>query len=148
MQSLLEILTGPPLPTKQIANEKLNKIRAMAAFSPDALSSIAYANQEIYLGLVVAGSAGLGLDGDEFGETFLQKKTVAAEVSVSRVVGDRGGDVRGGVHQRVFGNATIAGSAAMAVAAGDCGSRFGHRYSRGAERSIGKTALGIPAIRL
>jgi amino acid transporter len=31
----------------------------LAAFSPDALSSIAYANQEIYLGLVVAGSTGL-----------------------------------------------------------------------------------------
>jgi amino acid transporter len=33
----------------------------LAAFSPDALSSIAYANQEIYLGLVVAGAAGLSL---------------------------------------------------------------------------------------
>ena len=39
----------------------MNKVRALAAFSPDALSSIAYANQEIYLGLVVAGSAGLSL---------------------------------------------------------------------------------------
>jgi hypothetical protein len=28
--------------------EKLNKVRALAAFSPDALSSVAYANQEIY----------------------------------------------------------------------------------------------------
>jgi amino acid transporter len=61
MQNFIEIFTGPPLPTKQLAHEKLNKIRAMAAFSPDALSSIAYANQEIYLGLAVAGSAGLGL---------------------------------------------------------------------------------------
>jgi len=59
MHKFHEILTGPPLPTKQIDHEKLNKIRALAAFSPDALSSIAYANQEIYLGLVVAGSAGL-----------------------------------------------------------------------------------------
>jgi len=39
----------------------MNKIRALAAFSPDALSSIAYANQEIFLALVVAGSAGLAL---------------------------------------------------------------------------------------
>ena len=38
---------------------RVNKVRALAAFSPDALSSIAYANQEIYLGLIVAGSAGL-----------------------------------------------------------------------------------------
>ncbi len=58
---LKDILIGPPLPTQQLQDKKLNKIRALAAFSPDALSSIAYANQEIYLGLVVAGSAGLGL---------------------------------------------------------------------------------------
>ena len=55
------LLVGSPLPTRQLANERLNKIRALAAFSPDALSSIAYANQEIYLGLVVAGSVGLSL---------------------------------------------------------------------------------------
>ncbi|MBI5960277.1 MAG: APC family permease [Chloroflexi bacterium] len=52
-------LIGPPLPTTQLADERLNKVRALAAFSPDALSSIAYANQEIFLGLVVAGAAGL-----------------------------------------------------------------------------------------
>ena len=58
---LKELLIGPPLPTQELHDKKLNKIRALAAFSPDALSSIAYANQEIYLGLVVAGSAGLVL---------------------------------------------------------------------------------------
>jgi amino acid transporter len=56
-----ELLVGPPLPTKQLGEKKLNKIRALAAFSPDALSSIAYANQEIYLGLLVAGSVGLSM---------------------------------------------------------------------------------------
>ena len=56
-----ELLIGPPLPTQQLHEKKLNKIRALAAFSPDALSSVAYANQEIYLGLVLAGSAGLVL---------------------------------------------------------------------------------------
>jgi amino acid transporter len=56
---LKDILIGPALPTSVIAHKQLNKIRALAAFSPDALASIAYANQEIYLGLVVAGSAGL-----------------------------------------------------------------------------------------
>jgi amino acid transporter len=55
----LEIAVGPPLPTQRLESERLNKIRALAAFSPDALSSIAYANQEIFLGLVVAGAAGL-----------------------------------------------------------------------------------------
>jgi amino acid transporter len=58
---LRDILIGPPISTKQLHEKKLNKIRALAAFSPDALSSIAYANQEIYLGLLIAGSAGLSL---------------------------------------------------------------------------------------
>jgi len=49
------------LPTQWLLHERLNKARALATFSPDALSSIAYANQEIYLGLMVAGSAGLSL---------------------------------------------------------------------------------------
>jgi amino acid transporter len=61
IDKLKHLLLGPPLPTQQLADNRLNKLRALAAFSPDALSSIAYANQEIYLGLVVAGSAGLGL---------------------------------------------------------------------------------------
>jgi amino acid transporter len=58
---LRHLFLGSPLPTHQLVHERLNKIRALAAFSPDALSSIAYANQEIYLGLVIAGSAGLSL---------------------------------------------------------------------------------------
>jgi amino acid transporter len=58
---LKDLLIGLPLPTQRLHEKKLNKIRALAAFSPDALSSIAYANQEIYLGLLVAGSAGLVL---------------------------------------------------------------------------------------
>jgi amino acid transporter len=61
MHLIRELLTGAPLPTSKMASERLNKIRALAAFSPDALSSIAYANQEIYLGLLAAGSAGLSL---------------------------------------------------------------------------------------
>lgn len=58
---LKHLLIGSPLPTSQLSESRLNKIRALAAFSPDALSSIAYANQEIYLGLVIAGAAGLQL---------------------------------------------------------------------------------------
>lgn len=61
LSRIKHLLLGPPLPTQKLMHERLNKIRALAAFSPDALSSIAYANQEIYLGLVVAGSAGLSL---------------------------------------------------------------------------------------
>ena len=56
-----EILIGSPIPIQRLQEKRLNKIRALAAFSPDALSSIAYANQEIYLALAVAGSAGLSL---------------------------------------------------------------------------------------
>ncbi len=59
MSHLRDLLIGPPLPTYRLALERLNKVRALAAFSPDALSSIAYANEEIFLGLVVAGAAGL-----------------------------------------------------------------------------------------
>lgn len=59
MHYIWEMLIGAPLPTARLAEERLNKVRALAAFSPDALSSIAYANQEIYLGLAAAGAAGL-----------------------------------------------------------------------------------------
>ncbi len=59
IQRIVHLMIGSPLPTRELAHTRLNKIRGLAAFSPDALSSIAYANQEIFLGLVVAGSAGL-----------------------------------------------------------------------------------------
>lgn len=59
LNRIKELILGSPLPTFELAGKKLDKVRALAAFSPDALSSIAYANQEIYLGLVVAGAAGL-----------------------------------------------------------------------------------------
>ncbi len=58
---LKSLVIGSPLPTTDLAEKRLNKVRALAAFSPDALSSIAYANQEIYLGLAAAGAAGLSL---------------------------------------------------------------------------------------
>jgi amino acid transporter len=61
LDTLRHWLIGSPLPTKQLSETRLNKVRALAAFSPGALSSIAYANQEIYLALVVAGSVGLGM---------------------------------------------------------------------------------------
>ncbi len=61
LSRLKTLLIGPPLPTQKLSEKRLNNFRALAAFSPDALSSIAYANQEIYLGLVVAGSLGLAL---------------------------------------------------------------------------------------
>lgn len=47
------------LPTGHIEFRKVSKLQGLAAFSPDALASIGYADQEIYLGLVIAGSIGL-----------------------------------------------------------------------------------------
>ncbi len=54
-----ELVIGSPLPSEDLSESRLDKVRALAALSPDALASVAYANQEIFLGLVVAGAAGL-----------------------------------------------------------------------------------------
>jgi len=59
LRTLSEFVFGSPLPTARLESERLNKTRALAALSPDALSSIAYANQEIFLGLAVAGAVAL-----------------------------------------------------------------------------------------
>jgi hypothetical protein len=59
LSHLKDALIGPALPTLASSGQRLSKIKGLAAFSPDALASIAYANQEIYMGLVVAGTAGL-----------------------------------------------------------------------------------------
>jgi amino acid transporter len=54
-----ELIIGSPLPSTELAEKRLDNVRALAALSPGALASVAYANQEIYLGLLVAGAAGL-----------------------------------------------------------------------------------------
>ena len=59
LNKLKYFFVGSPLPSEMIEGKRLNKVRALAAFSPDALSSVAYANQEIFLGLAVAGASGL-----------------------------------------------------------------------------------------
>jgi len=53
------VLLGQPLTTAQLAHERLSKIKALAVFSSDALSSSAYATEEILLVLVLAGAAAL-----------------------------------------------------------------------------------------
>lgn len=50
-------LVGPALKTAQVAHERLSKPLALAVFSSDALSSVAYATEEILLVLVLAGTA-------------------------------------------------------------------------------------------
>ena len=53
-------LVGAPLPTSAHAEERLSNAEALAILSSDALSSVAYATQEIVLVLGMAGAVGLG----------------------------------------------------------------------------------------
>ncbi len=55
------ILIGPPLPTAQLMHERVTKVKGLAVFSSDALSSTAYATEEILFVLVSAGAAALWL---------------------------------------------------------------------------------------
>ena len=50
------VLIGKPLETSEAIHQRLSKIQALAVFSSDALSSTAYATEEILLILVLAGS--------------------------------------------------------------------------------------------
>ncbi len=51
------ILFGKPLATSEAAHERLTKVKALAILSSDALSSVAYATEEIVKTLAVAGVA-------------------------------------------------------------------------------------------
>lgn len=57
---LKQILVGKSLPTSAHAEERLSNAAALAVLSSDALSSVAYATEEILLVLVAAGSLALG----------------------------------------------------------------------------------------
>ncbi len=61
LTALRRTLIGSPLHSERIAHERLTKIQALAVLSSDALSSVAYATEEILLVLVLAGSGALGL---------------------------------------------------------------------------------------
>lgn len=54
---LKRLLVGAPMPLAQARHERLSKTLALAVFSSDALSSVAYATEEILLILVLAGAA-------------------------------------------------------------------------------------------
>ena len=49
------ILLGSPIPTARESQERLSKARGLAVFSSDALSSVAYATEEILRVLILAG---------------------------------------------------------------------------------------------
>ena len=57
--TLKKVFVGTPLATAQARHERLSKTSALAVFSSDALSSVAYATEEILLVLVLAGTAAL-----------------------------------------------------------------------------------------
>ncbi|HEY58860.1 MAG TPA: APC family permease [Anaerolineae bacterium] len=59
--SLRRLLLGDPLATWQAKHERLTNAKALAIFSSDALSSVAYATEEILFVLLPAGMAGLTL---------------------------------------------------------------------------------------
>ena len=59
LHRLKRVFVGTPLPTAQSRHERLDKKTALAVFASDALSSVAYATEEILLVLVAAGSAAL-----------------------------------------------------------------------------------------
>lgn len=59
VQTIKGIVLGNPFATSQLVHERLSKVKALAIFSSDALSSSAYATEEILLILVLAGSGAL-----------------------------------------------------------------------------------------
>ncbi|HXJ80926.1 MAG TPA: APC family permease, partial [Candidatus Methylomirabilis sp.] len=59
ISALKKVFVGRPLPTAQARHERLSKRTALAVFASDALSSVAYATEEILLILVTAGAAAL-----------------------------------------------------------------------------------------
>jgi amino acid transporter len=60
ISELKRLFVGRPLATEQLAHERLSKRIALAVFSSDALSSVAYATEAILIALLAAGSLSLG----------------------------------------------------------------------------------------
>ena len=56
---LKRVLVGAPMPLAQARHERLTKTVALAVFSSDAMSSVAYATEEVLLILVLAGAAAI-----------------------------------------------------------------------------------------
>ena len=87
-----QLLLGQPLPTSAAAHERLGRPAAIAAFGLDALSSIAYAPQEILFVLVLAGAnlrvaEDLGAEVLQVeGDVVTELTRVARERNVTRIV--------------------------------------------------------------
>lgn len=61
LNNVRHFVLGSPLPTAAEGHQRLSKAKALAVFSSDALSSVAYATEEILLALVLAGTSALAL---------------------------------------------------------------------------------------
>ncbi len=59
--ALKQALLGRPLHNREAGHQRLSNPVALAVFSSDALSSVAYATEEILLGLAVAGAGALAI---------------------------------------------------------------------------------------
>jgi amino acid transporter len=59
LHRLKRLFVGSPLPTAQQRHERLGRATALAVFASDALSSVAYATEEILLVLILAGTVAL-----------------------------------------------------------------------------------------
>ena len=59
--SLRRLLIGDPLRTSEAGHQKLSKIIALPVFASDALSSVAFATEEIMAALLVAGATTFGM---------------------------------------------------------------------------------------
>src|SRR2546429_247189 len=61
LSAIKQVLVGKPIPSPLAHHERLSKITGLAVLSSDALSSVAYATEEILRVLVLAGTAAIGL---------------------------------------------------------------------------------------
>ena len=59
---LRTLILGQPLASSRVLHERLNKVRALPVLSSDALSSVAYATEQIVLVLAVAGATAVSTD--------------------------------------------------------------------------------------
>src|SRR6266478_7155226 len=59
--SLKRYVVGKPIPSHLAHHERLSRLTGLAVLSSDALSSVAYATEEILRVLVLAGTAAIGL---------------------------------------------------------------------------------------
>lgn len=60
-RAVRRVIIGAPLATSQLIEERLTKVKALAVFSSDNLSSSAYATEEILRVLIIAGTGALFL---------------------------------------------------------------------------------------